>query len=45
LRPASDGEALGYFEGAISWWIGDWWAYGEHSYGARSAVIGRICIS
>jgi hypothetical protein len=21
------------------WWIGDWWAYGEHRYGDRAAIV------
>ena len=21
------------------WWIGDWWAYGEHRYGERAAIV------
>jgi hypothetical protein len=30
---------LGYFEGAIAWWIGDWWIYGQHKYGKRAAIV------
>jgi N6-adenosine-specific RNA methylase IME4 len=25
-------------EGSVQWWIGDWWAYGEHRYGERKAA-------
>ena len=21
------------------WWLGDWWAYGEHRYGERAAAV------
>ena len=24
---------------ARSWWIGDWWAFGEHRYGDRKALV------
>ena len=34
------GQLLGKIEHAVSWWIGDWWAYGEHRYGDRKAVVG-----
>jgi N6-adenosine-specific RNA methylase IME4 len=33
------GEALGRAERAVMWWIGDWWAYGEHRYGDRRAIV------
>lgn len=33
------GEFLGKIEANISWWIGDWWAFGEHRYGSRKAVV------
>ena len=33
------GQALGRTESAVMWWIGDWWAYGEHCYGDREALI------
>ncbi len=23
----------------MKWWLGDWWAYGEHKYGARKALF------
>jgi hypothetical protein len=25
--------------GTLQWWIGDWWAYGEHRYAERKAVV------
>jgi N6-adenosine-specific RNA methylase IME4 len=33
------GGALHKIEGAVQWWLGDWWAYGEHKYGARKALF------
>jgi hypothetical protein len=32
------GRALARNEGSISWWLGDWWAYG-HTYGERKALV------
>jgi N6-adenosine-specific RNA methylase IME4 len=29
------GIALVEIGSAVQWWIGDWWAYGKHSYGER----------
>src|SRR5215469_8525992 len=29
------GTDLGRLERAVAWWVGDWWAFGEHRYGAR----------
>src|SRR5262249_55648987 len=26
-------------ENCVSWWIGDWWAFGEHRYGSRKALV------
>jgi N6-adenosine-specific RNA methylase IME4 len=26
-------------QGAIQWWIGDWWAFGEARYGDRKAIV------
>jgi hypothetical protein len=23
----------------VSWWLGDWWAYGEARYGERKAIV------
>lgn len=33
------GAALSRVEGALMWWIGDWWAFGEHKYGERKALV------
>ncbi len=33
------GEQLGRAERSVMWWIGDWWAYGEHRYGDRAAIV------
>lgn len=33
------GAALSKIEGSVSWWLGDWWAYGEHAYGERKALF------
>ena len=33
------GIALAHTEQSISWWIGDWWAFGEKRYGARKAIV------
>ena len=33
------GRTLGQLKSSSQWWIGDWWAYGEHRYGARKAII------
>jgi N6-adenosine-specific RNA methylase IME4 len=33
------GASLGRIERAVMWWIGDWWAYGEHRYGDRKAIV------
>lgn len=35
----SAGTLLGRFERATLWWIGDWWAFGEHRYGDRRAIV------
>lgn len=31
------GQQLGYIEGAVHWWIGDWANYGEHHWGEMYA--------
>jgi len=31
------GQSLGKIEVAVQWWLGDWWAHGEHAYGDRKA--------
>jgi hypothetical protein len=33
------GEQLGRAERSVMWWIGDWWAYGEHRYGDRADIV------
>ena len=33
------GAVLANIERGIGWWIGDWWAFGEHRYGKRKALI------
>lgn len=33
------GRALGRVRGSVMWWVGDWWAYGEHRYGERKAIV------
>jgi hypothetical protein len=33
------GQALGRVTSASMWWIGDWWAFGEHRYGERKAIV------
>jgi hypothetical protein len=32
------GDSLAALERTVGWWIGDWWAYGQHAYGARAKV-------
>lgn len=31
------GRSLNSVEGSVMWWLGDWWAYGEHAYGERAS--------
>lgn len=33
------GIALSRVEGALMWWIGDWWAFGEHKFGDKRATV------
>lgn len=33
------GRALGRVRGSVMWWVGDWWAFGEHAYGDRKAMV------
>ena len=33
------GKAFSQIEGAVQWWLGDWWTYGEHAYGERKALF------
>lgn len=35
----SCGQALSSIEGSVQWWLGDWWAFGEHAYGERVRVL------
>lgn len=40
---AAIGDALSHAEGAVMWWVGDWWAYGEkQGYGERSAILEQL---
>lgn len=32
------GRQLAAQEKVLNWWIGDWWAFGEHRYGERAKV-------
>jgi hypothetical protein len=32
------GRDLAAREKVLNWWIGDWWAFGEHRYGERAKV-------
>ena len=33
------GRQLQRAERSLMWWIGDWWAYGEHTYGSRKELV------
>jgi hypothetical protein len=33
------GIALCRLDEAKQWWLGDWWAFGEHKYGDRKAIL------
>lgn len=33
------GRALGRARGSLMWWVGDWWAFGEHAYGDRANAV------
>ena len=33
------GTILGRVEHSVSWWLGDWWAFGENRYGDRKAIV------
>lgn len=35
-RWLSIGETLRRMEKAVQWWIGDWWAFGEHRWGDKA---------
>jgi len=32
------GTTLSHLERAVAWWVGDWWAFGEHRYGALREI-------
>src|SRR5438128_647699 len=32
------GADLRRLDHAVAWWVGDWWAFGEHRYGARREI-------
>lgn len=33
------GNALSQVDGAMNWWLGDWWRFGEHKYGDRKSLV------
>jgi hypothetical protein len=33
------GRELAAREKVLNWWIGDWWAFGEHRYGERAKAL------
>lgn len=33
------GGDFGRMGGSVAWWIGDWWAWGEHGIGDRKALV------
>ena len=35
------GEMLGVMECGVAWWIGDWWAFGQHAYGDRARAAAK----
>ena len=35
----SIGRQLGRLQRASSWWVGDWWTFGEHKWGERKATV------
>ncbi len=37
--PEKIGRGLGKVEQSTQWWVGDWWAYGEHRYGDRRKLV------
>lgn len=36
------GKELTRVEGAVQWWLGDWWAFGEHKYGDRAKQLADV---
>jgi hypothetical protein len=39
VREGAGGALLGKIERSVSWWLGDWWAFGEARYGERKAIV------
>lgn len=37
------GRELAAREKVLNWWIGDWWAFGEHRYGERAKLAAEGC--
>lgn len=37
------GRELAAREKVLNWWIGDWWAFGEHRYGDKAKVAAEGC--
>lgn len=37
------GRELSAREKVLNWWIGDWWAFGEHRYGERAKTAAEGC--
>jgi hypothetical protein len=35
----SGGSLLAKIERSVSWWLGDWYAFGEARYGERKAIV------
>lgn len=35
------GQELCSREKVLNWWIGDWWAFGQHRYGERASIAGE----
>lgn len=33
------GASIARVEGAMMWWLGDWWNFGGHKYGDRKALV------
>jgi hypothetical protein len=33
------GKSLTMMDGALNWWLGDWWNFGGHQYGERKALV------
>jgi hypothetical protein len=39
IRRLGVGREFGKLDQATQWWVGDWWAFGEHHYGDRKALV------